>query len=100
MKTSNYNIRLDPVIRTKAEETFAEFGLKLSDAINVFLHMSVKYNGFPFEIQNPKFNYEVLEAMMETEQIIKEYEEGTRNVKTYTNAHDFLQDILNEEDDD
>ena len=25
MKTANYNIRLDPVIKTKAEETFSEY---------------------------------------------------------------------------
>ena len=50
MKTTNYNIRLDPVIKMKAEETFAEFGLNLSEAINVFLHMSIKRCGFPFEL--------------------------------------------------
>ena len=39
MKTANYNIRLDPSVKAKAEETFAGFGLNLSEAINVFLHM-------------------------------------------------------------
>jgi addiction module RelB/DinJ family antitoxin len=36
MKTTNYSIRIDPEIKTKAEETFAEFGLNLSEAITVF----------------------------------------------------------------
>jgi len=53
MKTTNYNIRLNPVIKDKAEKTFAEFGLNLSEAINVFLHMSIKCRGFPFEIREP-----------------------------------------------
>ena len=46
MKTTNYSIRFDPEIKKKTEETFAEFGLNLSDAINVFLHMSIskRYN--------------------------------------------------------
>jgi DNA-damage-inducible protein J len=69
MKTANYNIRLDPVVKAKAEETFAEFGLNLSEAINVFLHMSIKLHGFPFEIRNPKLNVETMAAIQETEQI-------------------------------
>ena len=69
MKTSNYNVRLDPEIKAKAEETFAEFGLNLSEAINVFLHMSIKQRGFPFEIREPKFTAETLSAIQETEQI-------------------------------
>lgn len=90
MKTANYNIRLDPAIKTKAEETFAEFGLNLSEAINVFLHMSIKQHGFPFEIRSPKLNAETLSAMQETEQILEEYDNGSRSVKTFTNARDMF----------
>ena len=50
MKSTNYSIRLDPDIKAKAEKTFAEFGLNLSEAITVFLHMSIKKHGFPFEL--------------------------------------------------
>ena len=70
MKTANYNIRLAPDVKAKAEETYAEFGLNLSEAINVFLHMSIKWHGFPFEIRNPKLNVQTILAMQETEQIL------------------------------
>jgi len=90
VKNTNYNIRLDPTVKTKAEETFAEFGLNLSQAINVFLHMSIKERGFPFEIRNPKFNSDVLQAMEETEQIIAEYANGTRKPKPYKNAREMF----------
>ena len=90
MKTANYNIRLDPAIKSKAEETFAEFGLNLSDAINVFLHMSIKQQGFPFEVREPKINAELLFAMQETEQILAEYENGTRELKPFSNAQDMF----------
>ena len=73
MKTANYNIRLDPIIKRKAEETFAEFGLNLSEAINVFLHISIKRCGFPFEIRDPKLNAETLLAMQETEKVGNHY---------------------------
>ena len=90
MKTANYNMRLDPVIKSQAEETFAEFGLNLSEAINVFLHMSIKQRGFPFEIREPKLNAETLLAMQETEQILEEYESGKRIPKSFSNAGDMF----------
>ena len=90
MKTANYNIRLDPTIKTQAERTFAEFGLNLSEAINVFLHMSIKQQGFPFEIREPKFNAETLSAMQETEQIIEEYKNGSRTPKPFSNAREMF----------
>ena len=103
MKTANYNIRLDPTIKTKAEETFAEFGLNLSEAINVFLHMSIKMCGFPFEIREPKLNAQTLLAMQETEQILDEYSRGTRIQKPFSNARDMFaamdaEDIAEEKD--
>ena len=86
MKTTNYSIRLDPDIKNKAEKTFSEFGLNLSEAINVFLHMSIKWCGFPFEIRNPTLNTEALLAIQETEQIVAEYKNGTRTPRSFANA--------------
>ena len=90
MKTANYNIRLDPAVKTKAEQTFSEFGLNLSEAINVFLHMSIKRNGFPFEIREPKLNTNTLLAIQETEQIIKDYNNGSRIPRPFTNAREMF----------
>jgi DNA-damage-inducible protein J len=90
MKTANYNIRLDPLIKTKAEETYAEFGLNLSEAINVFLHMSIKWQGFPFEIRNPKLNAQTISAIQETEQIINDYKSGVRTPKTFAYARELF----------
>ncbi|MCL2674262.1 MAG: type II toxin-antitoxin system RelB/DinJ family antitoxin [Defluviitaleaceae bacterium] len=90
MKTANYNIRLDPEVKAKAEETFSEFGLNLSEAINVFLHMSIKQRGFPFEIREPRLNVETLSAMQETEQILDEYNNGTRTPKSFSNAREMF----------
>ena len=90
MKTANYNIRLDPTIKTKAEETFAEFGLNLSEAINVFLYMSIKRGGFPFEVREPRFSAETLFAMQETEQILDEYANGSRAKKSFSNASEMF----------
>ena len=102
MKTANYNIRLDPTVKAKAEETYAEFGLNLSEAINVFLHMSIKWAGFPFDVRNPKLNAETILAIQETEDILEEYNNGTRKPRTYKNAHDMFaaMDAEDEAEDD
>ena len=100
LKTASYNIRLDPAIKAKAEKTFAVFGLDLSEAINVFLHASILQRGFPFELREPIFNFNVIRAMEETEQIIEDYNNGSRSQKTFSNAHDLIRDILDEVDDE
>jgi DNA-damage-inducible protein J len=79
MKTANYNIRLDPVIKTKAEETFAEFGLNLSEAINVFLHMSIRRNGFPFELVYHNPNDMLRASIHEADAMLE-----NSNIKTYS----------------
>jgi len=79
MKTTNYSIRIDPEIKTKAEKTFAEFGLNLSEAITVFLHMSIKKCGFPFELTYHKPN-EMLRASFEEAEALL----ANPNTKGYT----------------
>ena len=90
MKTANYNIRLNPAVKAQAEATFAEFGLNLSEAINVFLHMAIKQQGFPFEIREPNLKPETLSAIQETEQIISAYENGSRPPKNFANAKEMF----------
>ena len=98
MKTANYNIRLDPVVKAKAEETFARFGLNLSEAINVFLHMSIIWRGFPFEIRDLKLNNETLLAMQETEQIIEDYKNGSRVPKHFSSAREMFAHMDSEDE--
>ena len=100
MKTANYNIRLDPEIKAKAEETFSEFGLNLSEAINVFLHMSIKQRGFPFEIREPGLNAEVLIAMQEAEQILEAYNNNSRISKSFSSAREMFEAMDAEDEED
>lgn len=70
MKTTNYSLRLNPDIKAKAEETFAMFGLNLSEAINVFLHTAILRRGFPFELINPAPNEMLLASFSEAELLL------------------------------
>ncbi len=38
-KTANINVRIEPDIKQSAEELFATFGMTVTEAINIFLHL-------------------------------------------------------------
>lgn len=44
------NISLDADIKKEAQELFADFGLDLTTAINLFLRQSIREQRIPFEI--------------------------------------------------
>jgi DNA-damage-inducible protein J len=86
LKTSNYNIRLDPGVKAEAEKTFAVYGLNLSEAITVFLHKSILERGFPFDIREPRPSAMLLQAIGEADRLLKEYADGTRTPPPYASA--------------
>ncbi len=50
-KSVNINIRVDSDLKRKAEAVYAELGMNLSTALNVFLRASVRNNGLPFDLR-------------------------------------------------
>ncbi|MCL2603537.1 MAG: type II toxin-antitoxin system RelB/DinJ family antitoxin [Defluviitaleaceae bacterium] len=99
MKTATYNIRIDPGVKESAEKIYSSLGLKLSDAINVFLHKSIMHYGFPFDVRYQQPNENLLNALYASERLVNEYTNGTRKPAPYNSVRDFLNEILNEEDD-
>lgn len=100
LKTTTYNIRLDPAVKADAEKTFAAFGLNLSEAITVFLHKAIMEHGFPFDIREKTPTPTLMEAINESERILSEYKSGNRQPQPFISAHDMIQEILTEEDAD
>ena len=62
---SRTNIYLDVNIKDQAKEIFNQYGLSLSQAVNIFLTQSVLNRGIPFNIKIP--NDETLQAMKDVE---------------------------------
>jgi len=62
---SRTNIYLDVNIKAQAKEIFNQYGLSLSQAVNIFLTQSVLNRGIPFNIKIP--NDETLQAMRDVE---------------------------------
>ena len=69
MKTATLNMRVDPSVKEEAERVYAQFGMNLTDAVNVFLHKSIMEGGLPFELRQPRFNAETEAAMREAREI-------------------------------
>lgn len=51
MGTTYLNIRTDKEVKEKAEFIFSELGLNMTTAINMFLRMTIRENGIPFNLK-------------------------------------------------
>ena len=50
-KNISFSVRLDSKLKDDAEKLFAELGLSLGSAMNIFLRQSVRIKGLPFPIR-------------------------------------------------
>ena len=69
MKTATLNMRVDPSVKEEAERVYAQFGMNLTVAVNVFLHKSIMEGGLPFDLRQPRFNADTELAMREARDI-------------------------------
>ena len=75
------NITIDADVKKQAQELFADLGLDLSTAINIYLKAAIRENGLPFDMRTARPNAETIAAI----------EEGRRmahdpNAKSYENV--------------
>lgn len=57
------SISIDADVKAKAQELFADFGMDLSTAINIFLKQAIYERSIPFMIRRELPNEETLKAM-------------------------------------
>ena len=89
------NLRIEPEIKSEAEELFGSFGLTVTDAVNVFLRQSLMRGGFPFEIVRYKPNAITQAAIVEAQRLLHD-----PNAASFTSMEDLRADLLSDEDDD
>lgn len=86
-KTANVNIRMDAELKRQLEALYAELGLNLTTAFNIFARQSLQYRGLPFEVRLKTPNAETVAAIAEGDAIIKS---GKSRFKT---ADDMFKDL-------
>ena len=69
MATTPTQIRIDADIKREATALFANLGLDMSGAVNLFLHQCVLRGGLPFAVEVPQYNEKTLSAMAEAKRI-------------------------------
>lgn len=67
--TTNISIRMDSELKAQADELFAELGMNMSTAFNIFVRQSLREGGIPFEISLNGPNRETYAALREAVQI-------------------------------
>ena len=92
--TSAINVQVNAKDKKEATIILKNLGLNMSTAINMFLKQIIKNDGIPFEVKNPKPTKELLEALQEGEDIIKDIKDGKR--KGYNNMDELIK-ALNED---
>ena len=87
--TTNHTIRLDSDLKKDCEALYAELGMSLSTAINVFLRQSLRKGGLPFDARlDDQPNRTTIEAMLEAERIAKD-----PTVKGYNDLNELFAEL-------
>ena len=83
------SISIDADVKAQAQALFADFGLDLSTAINIFLRQSIRENCIPFTIQREVPNADTVAAMKEAEEMAK----SPSAYKRYSSFSDLLREV-------
>ena len=83
------SISIDADVKAHAQALFADFGLDLSTAINIFLRQSIRENCIPFTIQREVPNADTVAAMKEAEEMAK----NPSAYKRYSSFSDLLREV-------
>lgn len=86
--TTNISIRMDSELKAQADALFAELGMNLSTAFNIFVRQSIREGRIPFDISLNQPNRETVAAMLEAERIAKD-----QSVKGYSDLNELFKEL-------
>lgn len=86
--TTNISIRMDAELKTQADALFAELGMNITTAFNIFVRQSLREGGLPFDVTLNQPNKDTIAAMLEAERIAKD-----PSVKGYTDLNQLFADL-------
>lgn len=80
-KTDMFRMRINPKIRSRLERVYAQNGLSLTDAVNVFFQQSLNAGGLPFQVTED--NAALIQAKA-LSRLMKELEAGLTDPVSYS----------------
>lgn len=81
VKTDMFRMRINPEIRSRLERVYAQNGLSLTDAVNVFFQQSLNAGGLPFQVTED--NAALIQAKA-LSRLMKELEAGLTDPVSYS----------------
>ena len=87
-RTSNVSFRIDTDIKNQADRLFAELGLNMTTAFNIFLRQAIREGSIPFSVTVNTPNAETVAALLEAERIGRD-----SSVKRYSDVEDALREL-------
>lgn len=88
-KDTNFNMRMNREKKTELESLFAQLGMTLPEAVNIFFENALLVGGLPFEVRIPRYNRETENAMREARMI----QEGKIESRTYRSAGELFREL-------
>ena len=89
VKDTNFNMRINKQKKTSLEDLYANLGMTLPEAVNVFFEKSLMVGGIPFDVRMPHYNKETEAAMQEARDIAA----GKVEAKAYSSAHELFSEL-------
>ena len=86
--TSNVSFRIDSDIKNQADSLFAQLGLNMTTAFNIFLRQSIREGCIPFNVTINTPNAETVAALLESERIGSD-----PTVKRYSDVEEALREL-------
>lgn len=88
---TNLNIRTDKAVKEAAENIFAELGLNMTTAVNMFLRQTIRENGIPFSLKLNTPNEITMAAITEGRRIATDPD--VRGYKSLSDLKEALDEI-------
>ncbi len=86
MPKTTANISIDSEVKAKAQALFADFGMDLSTAVNIFLRQAIRENAIPFAITKEAPNEE-------TKRAIENVREGKNLSRPFHTVSELMEDL-------
>ena len=69
-KSEILTLQIDSKLKEQAEALFSSLGLTLEEAVTLFLETSILHGGFPFPIEQTRYNHQTDLALDEARDIL------------------------------
>ncbi len=91
-KTKTFTVQMDTAAEKKLEKIFSDFGLSMSDAVNLFFHQVLLTEKIPLPEVSPFVNAD----LMTKEQFLSALREGLEDAKAgrYQEVSEFKKEFL------